>query len=355
MKKSSKILLSVCALFVLLAALAYIFLFNTIGIVTKTDNETVISVSASGKTIAAVVDSGDVYVKGEITSDYNYGMNRILQYNHLYADQFARIYDKKDAVSVNLSESGGCIVTNQSDVYVFVNGSEKYKIPTYLCSGYIKAYLAGDDIYLLCADGRFGFVNIEKPDDFTVLGSNVIDFDVEYSDSIYPYGICFALTENNRLYASELGKALHDNEQYIDDVIGFDVIAFCADLTDDDTMKKYVEVSLLDSDYHAYWFEGDLDKDFSRIIDKKNYTVTGSDIHHVVSFPRGIAMLNQEGEVVLYGYDFWHEDFFTGETVFTNVETVFSGNNHLIILYKNGVVDYYGYDYYRGTNSYITH
>lgn len=354
MRKRIAIITSILAAVILIV---YFIYFDTIGVVLMPDNETVETLSIYGKTtVAAVTDSGNVYVKWYATKDSNYGVDRIRQYNNSKPNAFARIYDKMDAVSVNIGESGGCIITSESDVFVFVNGNENFRIPTYLCSGYSKAYLAGDDVYLLSGDGMFGFVNIDQPDDFIVLGSDVVDFNIAYSDSLYPFSVYFALTSDNRLYVSEFGKALEDCEQYFDDIIDFNTISFCADLVEDDRVKKYIEISFIDSDHHAYWYEGDLDESLSKITDKSNYTLAGSNIQSAVAYPRGIAMLDSKGDASIYGHDFNYfglEGFLTGEVLFHDVKSLYSGESNLIVQYRNGDIEYFGYDFNKQTTKYI--
>lgn len=348
----------IASVIVTLAIIVYFSFFETIGIVTKRDDEAIVSMSTSGYTVAAVADSGDVYVRGRIDEYDNYGIERVREYNHLLTGQYTRIYDKKDATSVKINISGGCIITNKSDVYVFINGLKEYQTPTYLCSGFVKAIVVDKDIYLLSDDGEFGFINIEKPNDFCCLGNNVADFDVEYIDWEGPLSsACFVLTNDNRLYVSEMGKSFSDSEDYIDNVVDFDVVAFCADLSahrsKDRGMKKYLEIGLLDDHHQAYYYEGYLDEEFSRMTNKENYVLTGSNVDSVVSFPRGVAMLNRKGELALYGYGSWHEDvFFTGETVLNGVRDAYTGEDSLIVLYKNNDIDYYGLGDYWGKRIY---
>lgn len=347
----------IASIIVVVILIVYFAFFNTIGLVLKPDNETIKSLSVCGRsTVAAVTDSGNVYVKWYATEENNFGVDRIWQYHNRKADSFARIYDKNNAVSVSIVEGGGCIITNESAVYVFINGNDNFKTPTYLCSGYSKAYLAGDEVYLLTNDGKFGFVSIDHPDDFTVIGNDVVDFDIEYSNGLYPYNVYFALTSDNRLYVSEFGKTFEDCNQYLDRIIDFDTISFCADLSEDDRMKKYIEISLVDSSHQAYWYEGDLGESLSYISDKSNYTLSGSNIQSAVAYSRGIAMLSSNGDTSFYGHDYDYfglERFFIGEVIFHNVKSLYSGDSNLIVQYENGDLEYYGHDFVMQTTNFI--
>ena len=121
-------------------------------------------------------------------------------------------------------------------------------------------------------------------------------------------------------------------------------------------MKDHIEISLLDADHNAYWYETDLDKNFNNISNLDNYTITGSDVDKVVSYNRGVAMLNSKNEVSLYGYDFdwWNEELFQGEVMFSDVCSVFSGHDSLVILFDNGDVKSFRYENYFGINNSIT-
>ena len=345
----------IIALIVLSLSVMYFVFFSTIGIVFNGDDEVLTSFSTKYRTIAAVTDKGNVYVKGEISSNFNYGIDYVRQYNHRLVDKYARIYDKHDAVSVMISGSGGCIITNKSEVYIFLNDSKEYRVPTYFCSGYVKAYSSGENIYLLSDDGTFGFINIHSPDVFNNIGSKVVNFEIEqsYSNGEYDYNAIFALTENNRLYVLEQGEKLADNNRYIDGIIAFDTVASVSDLTKDKCLRKYIEISLLDENHQAYWYEGYLDEDYQKIADINNYIVTGSDIDQVTSYFRGVAMLDKAGNVSLYGYDLISEVVLSGEIYFEGVENVFSGDDILIIVYKNGDVEYYGFDSWKDERKFI--
>ncbi len=333
----------------------FVMFFITKGILTKPDNEGIESLSIEdGNAIGIVSDVGDVYIRGIISQKNNFGTDFIqrsfdfirswlfIDYNNI----FIRIYDKNDAVSVNLSENGGCIITKQSDVYVFVNGSSVYKTPTLLCSGYKKAYLAGDKVYLLRSDGAFGTVDIDNPSEFNELGSNVVDFDVEYSSyKPYPYEVYFALTEDNRLYIMNADETINNSGKYIDNVVNFDTVSVASKEPShgDDDIKKHINISLLNSNNQVFWYEGNLFEDYSKIADINNYTLTGSDISKFVSYSSGIAMLYDKAQVSVYGYDLSNEDFISGEVVFNDVKDIFSGDDSLIILYQNGKIDYFGF------------
>lgn len=353
--KRKRQLLIIIAVVLSLIIICFFTFFVATGLFIKPNNEEITFLSAHNSTVAAVTDIGNVYVKGDVSHELRYGVDRFRQFLIRNSDTFVKIYDKNDAITVNLSEDGGCIITKQSDVYVFINSSEKYQTPTYLCSGYNKAYLADDNIYLLNSNGEYGFISIEKPDIFNLLCKDVVDFDIEYSNSeLYPYGISFVLTKNNHLYVSDLKKAINDTEAYIEDVAGFNSIAFCADYLNDNKMKKYIEISIVNRKGEAFWYEGDLDENYDRIVDQTNYVKVGNDVSIVASYPRGCAMLDDKHQVSLYGYDFGHEDFISGQILFYDVMNIFSSSSNLILLYQNGDIDYFGFNASTGSTRYFT-
>ena len=81
----------------------------------------------------------------------------------------------------------------------------------------------GDEgrIYVLSENGDFGYVTVDKPDDFSLIGQNVTAFKVvskNSSDSI------FALTNDQRLYILEPDETIQNSEKYIDNIVNFDVL-----------------------------------------------------------------------------------------------------------------------------------
>ena len=354
MKKSKVIILFLIISTLLSAAAIFFVCFNTIGLVTLPKQERIESFDTQGTSIiAAVTEQGNVYIEGDLTDESNYGLDKVRQYDHLFNKRLVRIYEKGDARTVSLSPFGGCIVTEHSDVFVFVNGSRDYQTPTYLCSGYQKAYVVNNDVYLLSDDGEFGCVSIDNPDDFVVLAYNVVDYCIEYSKN-KEYDVCFVLTSDNRLYITELGKYINDSVQHINDIIGFDISTSYARIPEiDNGLTKHIEISLLNKNHDAFWLNGNIDKGFSYLADISNYTLTGKNISSVVSFPYGIAMHNQSGNVSLYGSDFGRPNSnFMGEIVFHDVKAIFGGQQ-LIIMHNNGLTMYFGNIYNSNAEKYI--
>ena len=349
-KRITKRMIIRISLIIIILVVIYFCFFDTIGLVTVSKNESFISFSPGESFIAAVTDKGNVYVKGDLTTEINFGSDKIRQYNHMLIADYIQIFGKGNASSVEIGPYGGAIVTEQSEVFIFINGSEKYKTPVFLCKGYKMANLVENKVYLLSNEGVFGYVTIEDPDNFIKLGDNIVDFQIEYYNNVLPCDVCFALTADERLYISKTGEALSDNVQHLDGIIGFSAVVITADLPSDSSWTNHIVLGLLDMNHDVLWLHDDLNKNngISKLADINKYSVVGNNIDKICVYPYGIAMLNHTGDVSLYGTDFHatnNVNTFSGEAVFHDVKDIFGGEL-LVLIYNNKEIEYYGHSYY---------
>lgn len=335
MKK--KILFAVIT-FIIVLSLGVIFYFNlfdTSGLVYLNKNEQIKYFDSEWKTLSVVSETGNCYITGErLTNEKNYGIENIRKYNNHPLNQYVQIYDKGDAVSMNINQYGGTIITKTNDVYAFLNGNDSYRTPTYLCSGYTEAVLGDESkIYLLSKNGNFGYVTADKPDDFSLIGQDVTAFNVEYKKS--PDSI-FVLTKNHNLYILKPNETIQSSQNHIDNILDFDVLVPHGDLC---------VFSIVDGKRDAYVFMRDYELTYDNFSNINLFQKTGENISSVTSYDSGIAMMYENGDVALFGSDFDEspDDMeFTGDIVLSDVKAVFGGYKNLVLIKSNGEFNYYG-------------
>lgn len=335
MKK--KIFFAVISLIIVLSlgAIFYFNLFDTSGLVYLDKNEQIKYFDSEWKTLSVVSETGNCYITGErLTNEKNYGIENIRKYNNHPLNQYVQIYDKGDAVSMNINQYGGTIITKTNDVYVFLNGNDSYRTPTYLCSGYTEAVLGDESkIYLLSKNGNFGYVTVDKPDDFSLIGQNVTAFKVEYKKS--PDSI-FVLTKNHNLYILKPNETIQSSQNHIDNILDFDVLVPHGNLC---------VFSIVDDKRDAYVFMRDCELTYDNFSNISLFQKAGKNISSVTSYDSGIAMMYENGDVALYGSDFDESPDnieFTGEIVFSDVKAAFGGYKNLVLIKSNGEFNYYG-------------
>ena len=108
-----------------LGAIFYFNFFDTSGLVYLDKNEQIKYFDSEWNTLSVVSETGNCYITGErLTNEKNYGIGNIRKYNNHPLNQYVQIYDKGDAVSMNINQYGGTIITKTNDVYVFLNGND---------------------------------------------------------------------------------------------------------------------------------------------------------------------------------------------------------------------------------------
>lgn len=337
-KRITTIIIVVSSAIVLsLGIFGYINLLDTSGLIFIGEDERIVYFSSSFKQMAVVSDKGNCYLRGQsLTEEQNFGFDKIRQYNNndlWNMDKYAELYDKGDAVSIDINSYGGTIVTKTNDVYIFVNGDESFRTPAHFCSGYSRALLGGGKrVYLLSENGRLGYVTLDKPDDFTLIGENVSSFNVVERNS--PDSV-FVLTNEHRLYILEPDEKIENNVKYIEKTVDFDILLYGINTC---------ILSIVDEKQDAYLFMHDSGLTYDNFADKDLFQKTGENISSVTSYGEGIAMINNNGDLALYGSDAagLPENQFSGEVVFTDVKAVFGGTSALEIIMANGETAFYG-------------
>ena len=308
------------------------------------EDEKIISISGGDYMVCALTDQGNCYVAGQsATEDYNFGLEDYQAYNDYFdlfhPDRFVQIYDKGDAESISMSYSGGCIITKDHNVYLFLNHSDfdDYATPRLFCSDCVDAQIGwlDDSISLLRSNGDFGYVPIDSPDDFRLIGKNVSKF--KFATDKNNNTTLFVLTNNHQLYMFNSEEVLEDQNDFIEDVIDFDVQSSTGCLV----------LSIINSDHNAYHSALEESWCFNRAKIQSNLKLIGSNVSSVVSYDAGTVMKDSDGKVRIYGSDIKNqfEEAYTGESVFQNktVKDVCSTYTTLTVLTNDNQLNRFGY------------
>ena len=301
------------------------------------DEEEFADISRGTLMFCAVSDKGNCYVNGaRAEKNFNYGLDNYSAYNHADPDKWVQIYGGGDAVSVDMfsDDMGGCIFTGNHDVYLFLNRSDTYKTPTYYCSGYVSADKLNDEtLYMLSENGDLETRSLSDPDNQAVIGNNIKKFCLDKKDEM----VIFALTEDNRLYITKNGEAITAQTPYIDHIIDFDYYYYSS---------KYGVLSLLTDDNTAYAVIGNHELSYDALSDESIRVKCGQNIISVSSYNGGIAMLDNNADVKLYGTQINDVDgdlAFQGESVFHDVRSVSGEFMSICIIKQDGSLLKFGH------------
>ena len=322
------------------------FSINTSSRFLNSDSDIIFSDSDSN-TIGIVTKNGNCYVKGNITAERNYGVENPPA-SLFRSDDFLKIYDKGNAKTINITSKGGTIITDSGEVYVFINDNKNYMLPVCFTTGYSQACVWDPShIYLLSIDGDFGYVSIDSPDSFHLIKKNVRKFIIE-GQTLEQGEVAFVLTNDNQLFVCPRDE--EGSVGSVNGILDFDVLC---------PHTKLLIISLLDTEHRAYYCIGDYDLSFETLSDRSIYTECGSNIESVVSYSKGIAMLNSQNEVSIYGSDYKHnsseaDHVFKGEVVIEGALGVYGGDYNLIVSKETGGFEIYGRNSYDATYKLIS-
>ena len=325
------------------------------GLLIMSEDERIVDLDCIGHLSAIVSDRGNCYVNGEgLHGNRYYGLNEESRskYNRFY-NTYVGIYDGGNAVSIELSADGGCIITDKQEVYLFLNknfssdtlqpdnSDVSFQTPKLFCTGYVDAKLGNDErLYLLKENGDFGYVTVSEAEDYHNLSHNIMKFQLtQLNNEDDP--ILYLLNKDNELFSINYkGESASTNISNMNDVVDFDCLS---------CFNNYHAFSVLkdNGDAYAYWgliYHPDNDSDSNA-----TFELAGTGIDSVESYCLGTAMLDKQGDVHLFGSDSSSrtpEDYqliFSGETVFHNIESMYGSSENLFIIRKSGNLEQYGH------------
>ena len=306
-------------------------------------NEKIVNLSADSANVCAVTNNGNVYFKGGgssagrrngIDSEHAFGYNlRSL----VIGDTFFCIYDKGDAVKINYNTYGGVILTQDQSIYLFLNEEgENYQTVDYLCSGYVDAQLYREHmIYVLSDNGEFGFITVDYPDNFHLIASNIQKFKIRMSKLDM---VAMVLTGDNELYIFNLLDGFDSKADHFKNVIDFDFIESDCDQS---------VFGLINSNNEAYACVGNFKCSYESI-SNEGLKKVGTGIKSVTSHGQGVAMLDVDDNLLVYGSDlstFDNKNFdfiYQGEIVLHDIQTISGSTECLCVVTKEGEFTRYG-------------
>ena len=311
------------------------------------DEISINNVSISGCSVLATGDDGNVYYYGsDVNENFSNGFpadlsNEIKMSNFLQGRKFIRMYDRGDAKKAYIASYGGAVLTQQNDVYLFLNNNtDQYCTPTLFCSGYTDIELFHDTVYLLSENGEFGYIEINGARDFNSLVKGVQKFRIAVNKE--KHVIIFALTDHNDLYIYDTTEPFDESTEHFENIKDFD---FCEGNT-------YFQVlGLLNTKQRAIYYVLDWDELSYEAIQLHTGEITGEKINEIAAYGTGVAMLDDDDNLYLYGGDLdrHYSREFTGDKVMENVRTVDGSNDSLFVVKKDGSYHYFGNN---GDNTY---
>lgn len=183
MKGKKVTVISISAV-ILALAIIYLIFFSTLGLHIYNGKDEIISTAQSFSRTAIVTKSGDVYINGFLddAAGGSLGIAKPKRYRNLYNSgrelKFVSLYSGHNAASVWLSRDGGAVITNGKEAYVFSSKSKSYSTPAKFADNILCARPSGERVYLLTADGRFGFSSLDDSSAFTELMKSVKSFEL---------------------------------------------------------------------------------------------------------------------------------------------------------------------------------
>lgn len=335
MNKNGIVLITVaCIVLVLLSSLCVNYLENRLIILS---DETAIASSSSYWNMTAVIaQDGNCYIRGDMVSSTSpYGIDDVKQYNKRYqslninkANDFVQIYDKADAISVNLSDNGGTIITSDHDLYIFT-GNENYKTPQFFCKGIVYAKLVEDRVYVLSSGRVFGYYNIADPELFFAIKTDVVAAKVTDMDQSI-----WLLMQNKQLLVGT--KAVQNDWLCCAvDVDAFDVLT--VESLPRNTHAQYSVGYVSNGQVFYYNGHGIPQSDLDG-----HWKLIAEDATDVTAYSEGIIWLNAEKQVFIYGRDYLSDDFFNGEILGRGVVDVSAGLFNITIAMENKPPVYVG-------------
>lgn len=325
LKNKRLIILSICLMCVIsLAVGIYIHFFGTYNLVFLEDSQSIIFSDSWTKVTAVVSEAGNVFVRGEWVDEPSpFGVEDIRQYRNQYnlldfskADRFVEIYNGNDAISVELSDLGGVIITKQNQAVLFVH-TGKYRLPSFFCEDVLKAKLYGTRVYILSTDGCFGYRDISSPSSWTLICENVKDFSIPDGDHTV-----WLLSTENELVVYKEDDGYDSALVCLKDVACFDVL--CAETPDVYPSAKYSLGIVLTNGTPLYYNGKGIPTEESKF---EEYPVKA---HDVLAYSNGIIILDQNGIATIYGKEDLIDVFYQGELLAENVidfsSSIFSVN-----------------------------
>lgn len=307
--------------------------------------QTVCSISHRNIT-ALTTDGGNCYIRGTNFDNHNnYGVENVEQFNSRFdspfdnvsGDDYVMIYDKGNASKISVSEYGGIIITNDNCMYVFVNGNSYYRLPLLFDENCTDGYLYDSDtIYLLKENGDFGYVDINSPKHFNIIGKDIIKF--RFQQITHFHGDItdniFLLNKDGQLFITDNKQCVTNDVKFIPNVADFEVCnnSNAAYLTKDGAL------------WYCDYYNSDIDIDYL-MDNSKIQELHQNDIKSFSLYSGGIVFLYDNGNVYIHGYDFDYDierDSIHDQLFAAHCRNISSGLNNISLIDYDGRLSFYG-------------
>ena len=271
---------------------------------------------------AVVSESGNVYIRGILQADdYSYGIPNVKEFNAQFqslnfekTERFVQIYDVGDARTVTLSSNGGVIITDTNDVYVF-SESEKYRLPTFLCTDAVSAMLESNKVLLLNDKGEFGYIELSAPDNRITVLVGIESFGITDQDhSIW------VLNNKHELWVYLGGDLTSSPVLCHSDVLAFDVVS----TKSFGEPNPHYQIAIIGSNGTAYYYDAwGLPSVHSTDVFIPLPVDSPAD---VAVYCHGVITLDKNGIARVFGDDLLSDRKFKGDVIAENVRQISAGS-----------------------------
>jgi len=337
--------ISLLSLFVVLA------ICLTAGFSLKYPDSAIVSVAQISDSETAVVSqSGNCYIRAHVNDigSHRLGIKNDRAYKRIFNNPFSikrmngfiEIYKNGDAKSVDLTYSGGAIVTQSNEIYVFSSYSEQYYTPVKISASGKAANALDESVFYIDNDNAFCRYYLEDGKTERIAES-ISDFYLcERTNEIV------LLSNSGELSVIQMSQSvLKESEKLLSDVKAFSVFAACKE-------SNFIEavVGVLRTDGRADIIgEGMLYHSvYDTLIHAQPQTVVTPeekyDIVDIALYERGYVTLDSSGSAYVTGRDFpFEKAVYSNEKLSDNV-TAIASNADAVCLGKNdGTLDLVGH------------
>ena len=331
--KSKKVTVISISAVILALAIIYLIFFSTLGLHIYNGKDEIISAAQSFSRTAIVTKSGDVYINGSLddAAGGSLGIANTKRYRNLYNSgrelKFVSLYSGHNAASVWLSRDGGAVITNDKEAYVF--SSKSYSTPTKFADNIFCARPSGERVYLLTADGRFGFSSLDNPSAFTELMKSVKSFELAPESNEI-----LIVTTDGRLCVADSSGSVTESAQNVAEVS-------IAQSSHDGMSETVISIVGTDGVLLRY-----TTKNSFKAADVLSSTPDelAHGIKSAVSYCSGTVALDAQGNALAYGKDFGLDNSeLNGTVVCTDCKKLSSTDQSVIIIKADGSFAQYGY------------
>lgn len=343
-----RIIISVITALSLIIVLAT---YLTAGFSLKYPDSAIISVAQISDSETAVVSqSGNCYIRAHVNDigRHRRGIKNERAYTRIFnnpfsikrRNSFVEIYKNGDAKSVNLTYSGGAIVTKSNEIYVFSSYSQQYYTPVKISVSGKAANTLDESVFYIDNDNAFCRYYLEDGKTEQIAES-ISDFYLsELTNEIV------LLSNSGELSVIQLSESvLQESEKLFSDVKAFSVYA---------TYKAshFIEavVGVLRTDgsvdiigegllYHSV---------YDTLTHAEPQTVITpdekDDIVDIALYEHGYVTLDSSGSAYVTGRDFpFEKAVYSNEKLSDNVTAVVSNANAVCLGKNDGTVDLVGH------------